>query len=163
MSNQEIKQLTIANAKQARELRQLRPQVTEQAKQITELVHNRLPTLQLIKFDKVTPLKHEYLKNIVFTLTGKAHINRYEFKMTAHNKGLNLIHPEFKIIFFNHLGIQVKELRLGIDENGVPVLDPLEPNESRSFSASIKLSSDEEQPRYFKINTRSTRNIKFID
>ncbi len=163
MNNREITQLTIANVKQGRELNQLRPQVEEQEKQITELVQNRLPTLQSIEFDKVTPLEHEYLKNIVFTLTGKAHVNRYEFRMTAFNRGLNLIHPEFKIIFFNHLGIQVKELQLGIDKNGDPVLEPLEPSESRSFSSSIKLSSNDEQPKYFKIKTKPSQNIKFID
>lgn len=163
MSSREIELLTTTNKKQALELQTLRPQVIEQARQITELVQHRLPTLQRIQFDKVTQLKHEYLKNIVFTLTGKTNVNRYEFRMTAFNKGLNLIHPEFKIIFFNHLGIQVKELPIGTDEQGVRVLEPLEPTESRSFSASIKLLSDDEQPQYFKIESKPSQNITFIE
>ena len=163
INNREITQLSIANKKQERELNQLRPQVKEQEKQITELIQNRLPTLQSIQFDKVTLLEHEYLKNIVFTLTGKANINRYEFRMTAFNKGLNLIHPEFKIIFFNHLGIQVKELLIGVDNQGIPILEPLEPTESRSFSASIKLLAEDEQPQYFKIESKPSQNITFIE
>ena len=163
INSKKIDRLTLTNQQQARELQQLRPQAEQQGMEIAELVQNRLPSLQTVQLDQVIKLKHHYLKNIVFTLTGKFNINRYEFKITGYNKGLAPVRPEFKVVFFSYLGIQLSEARIGMDKDDKPTLEALQTGESRSFSDSIQLSSDDEQPRYFKIISPASRDITFLD
>lgn len=142
--------LEISGRKQAEELETLRPQVEKLRREIAELTRSRLPGLEPLEFDKVLAVDREYVRNIVFTLAGKGDPVQYEYKLTTHNGTLNLVHPQVDILFFDHLGIQVGQSRIGVQHDGTPTMDMLERGETRSYSGKVVLS-DEVKPEYFRL------------
>lgn len=148
----ELNDLNLLQAKQERELERLRPQLVQLEKELAELVKKRLPGLYPLEFDKVIPIEEQYIQNIVFTLIGKEENRNYEFKLTLRNGGLTAVHPIVKVIFFDHLGIQVAASSIGVDEKGMPTLDVLERGEMRSYTQVISLSAGREA-KYFTVET----------
>ncbi len=142
--------LVLAERKQTQELEALRPQVEKLQADIATLTHSRLPDLNLLEFDKVLSLDKDYVKNIVFTVSGKGDEKLYEYKVVMHNGTLNLIHPQVDILFFDHVGIQVGISRLGVQKDGTPTLEMLDRGEIRSFSSKIELN-DNAKPEYFRL------------
>ncbi|RLA23856.1 MAG: hypothetical protein DRQ61_02700 [Gammaproteobacteria bacterium] len=65
------------------------------------------------------------------------------------NRNLLPVRPEVKILFFDHVGIQVGVSELGMG-NGLPITEPLERGEIRSYSSSLELADDLE-PQYFQV------------
>lgn len=146
----EVHDLTVLQHKQEQELALLRPKVASLEAEIAELVQGRLPGLKPLEFDKVIPVKKKYVRNIIFTLIGTEDDHSYEYKLTLKNDGLTAVHPIVRVIFFDHLGIQMGYSTIGVDEDNVPTLDVLERGEVRSYTKVVNLPNGR-QPRYFKI------------
>ncbi len=146
----EVHDLTVLQHKQELELESLRPKVASLEAEIAELVQGRLPGLKPLQFDKVIPIKKKYVRNIIFTLIGTESDHRYEYKLTLKNDGLTGVHPIVRVIFFDHLGIQLGDSTIGVDKDNVPTLDILERGEVRSYTKVVQLP-DGKQPRYFKV------------
>ncbi|GAB6066921.1 hypothetical protein JCM13664_02390 [Methylothermus subterraneus] len=148
----EVNDLTLLQAKQERELERLRPRLAQLERELAELVKQRLPGLYPLEFDKVIPIDKEYVQHILFTRIGKAEDRNYEFKLTLRNGDLTAVHPIVRVMFFDHLGIQVASAAVGVDDKGVPTLDVLERGEVRSYVQVISLPSGKEA-KYFRIET----------
>ena len=146
LAESENRVLVISERKQSEELQQLRPQVEKLRKEVTALTESRLPGLRRLEL----ALNQAYIKNIVFSVAGKGDDLEYEYKMTARNASLNLVHPQVDILFFDRLGIQVGISRIGVNKEGAPTLDILERGESRSYSQNIALHG-ENRPEYFRL------------
>ena len=142
--------LVLAERKQSQELEYLRPQVEKLQADVAMLTQSRLPELTPLEFDKVIPMEKDYVKNIVFTVSGKGDAKLYEYKVVMHNGSLNLIHPQVDILFFDPVGIQVGASRLGVQKDGTPTLEMLDRGEIRSFSSRIDLT-DNVLPQYFRL------------
>lgn len=144
-------ELTLSERKQQQELDILRPQAQKLRADIETLGKGGLPELTRLEFDKVLTMDQDYVKNVVFTVSGKGNDRVYEYKMVMHNGSLNLIHPQVDILFFDPQGIQVGMSRLGVQNDGVtPTLEVMERGEIRSFSSQIQLS-DNAKPGYFRL------------
>ncbi len=150
MYAKEVHDLTVLQHKQEQELETLRPKVASLEAEIAELVKGRLPGLKPLEFDKVIPIDKQYVRNIIFTLIGTEEDRSYEYKLTLKNNNLTAVHPIVRVIFFDHLGIQMGHSTIGVDEDNVPTLDVLERGEVRSYTKVVSLP-DGRQPRYFKI------------
>ncbi len=148
----EVNDLNLLQARQERELKRLRPQLAQLEEELAELVKQRLPGLYPLEFDKVIPIEKQYIHHIIFTLIGKEEDRNYEFKLTLRNGGLTAVHPIVKVIFFDHLGIQVAGSMIGVDENRMPTLDVLERGEVRSYTQAINLPAGKEA-KYFTVET----------
>ena len=132
-----------------RELSALQPKLEKMAAEIESLTLQRLPGLVELTYDKVLPVGQQYIKNIVFTQTGSDEEKRYEYKVVMDNRNLLPVRPEVKILFFDRVGVQVGQAELGMG-NGLPITEPLERGEVRSYSSSIVLS-DDLAPQYFQV------------
>ncbi len=146
----DVHDLTVLQHKQELELESLRPKVAALEAEIADLVRGRLPGLKPLEFDKVIPIEKKYVRNIIFTLIGTESDHRYEYKLTLKNDGLTGVHPIVRVIFFDHLGIQLGDSTIGVDKDNVPTLDILERGEVRSYTKVVQLP-DGKQPRYFKV------------
>ena len=146
----EVHDLTVLQHKQELELQTLRPKVARLEAEVADLVQGRLPGLKPLEFDKVIPIDKKYVRNVIFTLIGTEDDHRYEYKLTLKNDGLTGVHPIVRVIFFDHLGIQLGDSTIGVDRDNVPTLDILERGEVRSYNKVVQLP-DGKQPRYFKI------------
>ncbi len=143
-------ELNLSERKQTQELDILRPQSQKLRADIEALSQSRLPDLTPLEFDKVLAMDQDYVKNIVFTVSGKGSEKAYEYKIVMHNGTLNMIHPQVDILFFDPLGIQVGISRLGVQNDGTPTLEVMDRGEIRSFSSQIQLS-DTAKPSYFRL------------
>lgn len=142
--------LTLTERKQNQELETLRPQADKLKRDIETLAQSHLPDLKPLEFDKVLPMEQDYVKNIVFTVSGKGNQKEYEYKMVMHNGTFNMIHPQVDILFFDKVGIQVGISRLGVQDDGTPTLEVMDRGEIRSFTSKIELN-DTALPSYFKL------------
>ncbi|BCX89572.1 cell division protein DivIC [Methylomarinovum tepidoasis] len=150
MTAKELYQTTVLQRKQAQELALLHPQVTALQQQLDALVRGRLPGLHPLEFDKIIPIDKDYVRNILFTQTGKPGDYRYEYKLTLKNSGLTAVHPIVRIIFFDRSGIQVASSTIGVDETGLPTLDVLERGEVRSYNQAVPSLTGKEA-KYFRV------------
>lgn len=148
----EANDLSLISARQERELKRLRPQLEQLEKELAELVRKRLPGLYLLELDKLIPIEKGYIQHILFTRIGKEEDRSYEFKLTLRNSDLTAVHPIVRVMFFDHLGIQVASSAIGVDEKGMPTLDVLERGEVRSYVQAIRLPEGREA-KYFGIET----------
>jgi hypothetical protein len=142
--------LVLAERKQTQELQALRPRIEKLQSDIDMLTRARLPDLAPLEFDKVIAVDKDYVKNVVFTLSGKGSQKAYEYKVVMHNGSLNLVHPQADILFFDDLGIQVGISRLGVQKDGTPTLEMMDRGEIRSFSSKLELIEDV-TPKYFRL------------
>ncbi len=150
LTAKELYQTTVLQRKQAQELARLRPRVSALEAQLDELVHGRLPGLRPLEFDKVIPVDKDYVRNILFTQTGKPGDYRYEYKLTLKNDGLTAVHPIVRVLFFDRAGIQVASSSIGVDRDGQPTLDVLERGEVRSYDQEVP-SLRGKEARYFRV------------
>lgn len=144
--------LVLAERKQTQELQALRPKIEKLQSDIDMLARSRLPDLTPLEFDKVIPVDKDYVKNIVFTLSGRGIQKAYEYKVVMHNGSLNLVHPQADILFFDDLGIQIGISRLGVQKDGTPTLEMMDRGENRSFSSKLEELSEDSAPKYFRLN-----------
>ena len=116
--------------------------------EIKELTLNRLPGLIKLNYDKVLSVDKQYVKNIVFTRTGKNGIHLYEFKVVLENHD-SALQPALKVILFDRNGVQVGMSELNSKAEFGTVLR-LDQDEVRSHYAVVQLPGDAE-PEYFQV------------
>ena len=123
-------------------------QIKTLEKDIEELTLNRLPGLIALSYDEVLTIDKQYVKNIVFTRTGKKGTRLYEFKIVLENRN-GALQPTLKILLFNRSGVQVGISELGNStEHGS--ITRLDRDEVRSHYAVVQLPNDSE-PEYFQV------------
>jgi len=116
--------------------------------EIQELTLNRLPGLIALNYDTVLQINNDYVKNIVFTRTGKKGTHLYEYKVVLENHK-SALQPALKVLLFNRSGIQVgiSELSNKIEHGGITRLDQ---DEVRTHYAAVQLA-DKAEPEYFQV------------
>ncbi len=140
---------TVIEQKLQRELAEIKPLLKAMENEVKTLTSKRLPGLEELTYDAVLQINKRYVKNIVFTRTGKVDVKRYEYKIVMDNRNLMPVRPEVRILFFDRVGIQVGFSELGMG-NGLPIADHLERGEIRAYSSAVELADDIE-PKYFQI------------
>ncbi len=128
-------------------LKQLQDALQGVRQELDALVQERLPHLYEIEFDKVLPVEHGYVRNIVFTLTKRGDNYRYEYKLVTENNGSLKVRPNFRVLVFDRAGIQI-----GADT--VSGIASLYPGDSGSHSSQIDFFRDAE-PAYFYVDLES--------
>lgn len=126
------------------ELINIKPKLEQVQQELQQIVKGRIPKLHDMQPDKVMTVGKGYLKNIVFTVVKSNHQTKYEYKLVLENTSNNKLFPNARVLLFNKLGVQI-----GMDE--INEHNELNPGESRSHSASISLSMDDE-PSYFFVD-----------
>lgn len=116
--------------------------------EIKELTLNRLPGLTELNYDEVLKVDKQYVKNIVFTRTGKNSVHLYEYKVVLENHD-SALQPALKVILFNRSGVQVgmSELSNKPEQGGITRLDR---DEVRTHYSVVQLP-DSSQPEYFQV------------
>ena len=116
--------------------------------EIKELTLNRLPGLTGLNYDEVLKVDEQYVKNIVFTRTGKKGTQLYEYKIVLENHD-SALQPALKVVLFNRSGVQVgmSELSNKIEHGSITRLDQ---DEVRAHYAVVQLA-DKAEPEYFQV------------
>ncbi|OUS10026.1 hypothetical protein A9Q89_11825 [Gammaproteobacteria bacterium 53_120_T64] len=116
--------------------------------EIKELTLNRLPGLTGLHYDEVLNIDKLYVKNIVFTRTGKKGARVYEYKVVLDNHD-SALQPAFKIVLFDRSGVQVGMSELSHDtvNGGMTRLDQ---DEVRVHYSMVPLA-DIAEPEYFQV------------
>ena len=133
--------------------------ITEQSEQKTKrlktleseiqaLTLNRLPGLMSLIFDEVIKVDKRYVKNIVFTRTGKKGTHLYEYKVVLENNN-GALQPALKILLFDRSGVQVGMSTLShkTEQGGITRLDQ---DEIRTHYSVVQLP-DSSEPEYFQV------------
>lgn len=116
--------------------------------EIQALTLNRLPGLISLNFDEVIEVDKRYVKNIVFTRTGKKGAHLYEYKVVLDNHNAAL-QPALKILLFDRNGVQVGMSTLSnkTEQGSITRLDQ---DEVRTHYSIVQLP-DNSEPEYFQI------------
>ena len=133
--------------------------ITEQSEQKTKriktlesevqaLTLNRLPGLMSLNFDEVIEVDKRYVKNIVFTRTGKKGTHLFEYKVVLENSN-GALQPALKILLFDRSGVQVGMSTLShkTEQGGITRLDQ---DEVRTHYSVVQLP-DSSEPEYFQV------------
>ncbi len=145
--------LAVKTRKQAIQLEESQVQLKKLRQDIGVLVEGRIPDLHRLEFDKTISLDREYVRDIIFTLTGVGAEKKYEYRVVLHNDSLNTAYPLVNVFIFDKLGIQ-----LGMTGNSrsdafpTTELITLQPGEIRSYSSTVPLDRNE-TPVYFLVTT----------
>jgi hypothetical protein len=138
--------LEIANITEQSEHKTKRIKTLES--EIQALTLNRLPGLINLNFDEVIEVDKHYVKNIVFTRTGKKGHHLYEYKVVLENHNAAL-QPALKILLFDRSGVQVgmSSLSHKTEQGGIARLDQ---DEVRTHYSVVQLP-DKSEPEYFQV------------
>ena len=144
--------LRVQLEKDEQELSRLRPLLEKTKSELDSLVKGRFPHLTALEPDKVLNVNQGYVKNVVFNVVRQGRDKKFEYKLVMENLASHEIRPEFKIVVFDKLGVQI-----GQDEVSQP--NGLMPGESRSYSSALRLFMDAE-PAYFYLNGANIAPVK---
>ena len=145
--------LTIKFRKQAIQIDQSEARIKTLRQDIRVLVQERIPNLHPLAFDETITLNQQYLRDIIFTLTGVGSAKEYEYRVVLQNDSLETVHTFVKVFLFDRLGIQ-----LGMTRNSkystLSEADfiTLQPGEIRSYSSKVPVDRNE-TPHYFLVTT----------
>jgi hypothetical protein len=129
------------------ELRDLRAELKRVTAEFDALVAERLPNLKTLEHDKVIPLNHGYVRNILFTETHSGDKTGYEYRVVVENNQSRPVMPGIRIMFFDRTGVQIG----GASVEGVPLMRT---GDSESFSGEVEILIDA-VPEYFYVESRS--------
>ena len=129
------------------ELRDLRAELKRVTAEFDALVAERLPNLKTLEHDKVIPLNHGYVRNILFTETHSGDKTGYEYRVVVENNQSRPVMPGIRIMFFDRTGVQIG----GASVEGVPLMRT---GDSESFSGEVDILIDA-VPEYFYVESRS--------
>jgi len=116
--------------------------------EIKELTLNRLPGLITLNYDEVLKVDEQYVKNIVFTRTGKKGTHLYEYKVVLENRD-SALQPALKVILFDRNGVQVGMSELS-NKAKQGLITRLDQDEVRTHYAIVQLA-DKAEPEYFQV------------
>jgi hypothetical protein len=131
----------------ADEMESMRPEFEKLKADMDKMVRERLPGLIYIEFDKVIPVNLDYIKNIVFTVSGTKDSRKVEYKLLLENGSSYSVTPKLELLFFDKVGIQQGISKIGFEKDP-GAREILERGETRSFSDSVDLE-DGAPPEYF--------------
>ncbi|MGH8549155.1 MAG: hypothetical protein ACRERU_11260 [Methylococcales bacterium] len=145
----ELERFKESDSFRSREIEDMKTRMAEMEVEIGDLVQSRIPSLKELALDQVIDINHRYVKNIVFTVTGKNGDKRFEYKTVLENTGIEVIEPKATVIFFDRLGIQIGQ---AVIDNDAPGGDKgsLDPGEIRSYYNSVQFA-ESLTPRYFRV------------
>ena len=145
--------LAVKARKQAMQLEESAAQIEKLNQDISILVKERIPNLHRLEFDKPIALNQQYVRDVIFTLTGIGSNKEYEYRVVLSNDSLNIAHPFVKVFLFDRLGIQLGMTRTS-KYNAISEINfiSLQPGEIRSYSSKVPLDRNE-TPYYFLIMT----------
>ena len=155
--SREINQIKETDWSRSKEIEGMRLRIRSMETEINDLVRSRLPRLKELAIDQVIAVNQHYVKNIVFTLTGKNGDKRFEYKTVLENKSADAIEPKAKVIFFNRLGIQIGQAVIDKSQPG-SAKGLLEPGEVRSYYNHVQFT-ESKLPRYFKIDIEAPEPV----
>jgi len=135
------------------QLSSLQPELARLQAQLDTLVAKRLPGLRRLELDKVIPLDQQYVKSVLFTVTGNTRLRRHEFKLVMRNEDAVALQPRVDVLLFDTLGLQVGQCSAGVFEDGSSILSLLEPGETRSFSGEVEIAEDS-KAEYFSVRLK---------
>lgn len=142
-------QLGINATKQGDELTRTKTRLEKLESEVAEFVSGRIPYLHRIEFDKTIPVDQNYVRNVIFTLTGVGDDKKYEYRIVMHNDSMNIVHPFINVFLFDELGIQVGATKITkADATTKTEYTDLKQGETRSYSAMVPLERNE-TPYYF--------------
>ncbi len=119
--------------------------------EIRGLVAGRLPGVRPLVFDQTTDLGESYVRNVLFSRTGRDAQKIYEYRLMIGNETLGVLRPKVHVLLFDQAGIQVGEAEVTKLASTIEDQDEfLDPGETRAYSATIPMSRGEE-PRYFLV------------
>ena len=116
--------------------------------EIQELTLNRLPGLIALNYDAVLQINNHYVKNIVFTRTGKKGTRLYEYKVVLENHD-SALQPALKVLLFDRSGVQVGMSELS-NKPEYGRITRLDQDEIRTHYAVVQLP-DNSEPEYFQV------------
>jgi hypothetical protein len=140
----------------ALELETLRPEVKKLEEEVARLARARLPGLRPVRMDQVIPIGEAHVSNIVFTTSGNDRNIAYEYKIVVHNAGSSPLRFRLDILFFNRMGIQIGQSRVGSSVIAEPAPLMLDPGETRSYSDVADMDPTEKTPTYFMLMVRAS-------
>ena len=155
--SRELNRIKETDWSRSKEIEDMRLRISSMETEINDLVRSRLPRLKELAIDKVIAVDRHYVKNIVFTLTGKNGHRRFEYKTVLENKGANAIEPKARVIFFDRLGIQIGQAVIDESQPG-SAKGLLEPGEVRSYYNHVQFT-ESQIPRYFKIDIEVPESV----
>lgn len=130
--------------KYEQQLKELQPKLEASERELEMLMEGRFPNLHSLMPDEVITIQEQYIKNIVFTVTNHGSDETYEYKLVMENPYRYKVHPNFRVMVFDKLGVQV-----GVDT--LIAAEDLKVGESRSHSSTLDVFMNS-QPRYFAID-----------
>ena len=145
--------LSVKARKQAIQLEESAARIRKLQQDVSVLVDKRIPDLHRLQFDKTIALNQQYVRDVIFTLTGIGSNKEYEYRVVLSNDSLNVAHPFVKVFLFDRLGIQLGMTRTS-KYNAISEIDfiTLQPGEIRSHSSKVPIDRNE-TPYYFLIIT----------
>lgn len=125
--------------------------LSEQLERLTAdrdlLLLDRNPGLQRLGLDRNLRVSHDYVRDVLFTRTGKSGGTQYEYRLVFENRESGPVQPKVEILLFDELGIQIGRATV----NGADVAGEwLEPGEIRTRDGQLVLVRQSE-PTYFLI------------
>lgn len=132
-----------------RQMETLKAELARVTKERDAMVKGRIPNLTPMVFDRAIPIKHKYVRNIIFTITGSEKQHTYEYRIVLSNGSLSVVNPQVHILLFDGRGIQIGAASVDkVDAITRTDRITLDPGETRSYSSSIPVSG-KEHPKYF--------------
>ena len=132
-----------------RQVQTLEAELARAVKDRDTMVKGRIPGLTPLVFDRAIQVKHKYVRNVIFTITGSAKKHTYEYRIVLSNGDLSVVNPQVKILLFDARGIQIGAASVEkVDAITRSDRITLDPGETRSYSSSIPVNGTE-HPKYF--------------
>lgn len=132
-----------------RQVQNLNAELAQAVKDRDALVKGRIPGLTPLVYDRAIAVKHKYVRNIIFTITGSSKKHTYEYRIVLSNGELSVVNPQVKILLFDARGIQIGAASVEkVDAITRSNRITLDPGETRSYSSSIPVNGTE-HPKYF--------------
>ena len=114
---------------------------------------NCLPSLVPFKYDSLINVDIEYVKSVMFMVSGKAGQKTLQYNMALKNSTSIAVSPQFEVVLLNALGNEVGTVRVGYDSIANIKSQILEKGESRSLSGTIELINDA-RPEFIMIKIK---------
>lgn len=147
MVEKENNDLTFSERASTEELERLKPEFEKMKADMDRAVRGRLPGLIAIEVDHVIPVNMEYVKNIMFSVSGTKEERKLEYKLLLENNSSYSVTPKLELLFFDKTGLQQGLAKIGFEKDP-NVREVLERAETRSFSGGVDFSGGT-PPEYF--------------
>lgn len=138
----------------SRDLRLALEEIESLQQERGELVAARIPGLEALVFDETIEVGERYVRNVLFTLTVVEGKPAYEYRVVFSNEDLVDIIPNFGLVLFSELGVQLGAANINADtltsqEGPLKLMS----GDVRSFSGKFELSEAGE-PKFYLLQVK---------